>query len=70
MILLLGFAISNVAVTLSSSYAVIVASLVVGGICAGVMWPMIAAYGARLVPRDQQGRAITRPGHTRGAHER
>lgn len=59
MILLLGFAVSNIVVAISSSYAIIVASRVVGGICAGVMWPMIAAYGARLVPTDMQGRAIT-----------
>ncbi len=59
MILLLGFAISNIVVALSSSYEIIVASRVVGGICAGVMWPMIAAYGARLVPENMQGRAIT-----------
>ncbi|MEO6825752.1 MAG: MFS transporter [Microbacteriaceae bacterium] len=59
MILLLGFAVSNLVVGISSSYAVIVASRVVGGICAGVMWPMIAAYGTRLVPENMQGRAIT-----------
>ncbi|MEO7006257.1 MAG: MFS transporter [Terrimesophilobacter sp.] len=59
MILLLGFAVSNIVVAISSSYAIIVASRVVGGICAGVMWPMIAAYGARLVPQEMQGRAIT-----------
>lgn len=32
---------------------------IVGGICAGVMWPMIAAYGTRLVPEHMQGKAIT-----------
>ncbi len=59
MILLLGFAASNIVVAISSSYEIIVVSRVVGGVCAGVMWPMIAAYGARLVPEDMQGRAIT-----------
>ncbi len=57
--LLAGFAVSNVVVGLSSSYAVILAARVAGGICAGVMWPMIAAYGTRLVPPEQHGRAIT-----------
>ena len=57
--LLTGFAISNIAVALSSSYAVIVASRILGGICAGVMWPMIAAYGTRLVPENMHGKAIT-----------
>ena len=57
--LLIGFAASNLVVAISSSYAVIVAFRVVGGICAGVMWPMIAAYGTRLVPENMHGKAIT-----------
>lgn len=50
-ILLAGFAISNLVVAFSSSYSIIVACRILGGICAGVMWPMIAAYGTLLVPR-------------------
>ena len=57
--LLAGFAVSNIAVALSSSYAVVVACRILGGICAGVMWPMIAAYGTSLVPEDMHGKAIT-----------
>ena len=59
MVLLTGFAASNIAVGLSSSYAVIIVFRIVGGICAGVMWPMIAAYGMRLVPEQMHGKAIT-----------
>ena len=59
MVLLAGFAASNVVVAVSSSYAVIVAFRVLGGICAGVMWPMIAAYGTRLAPEHLHGKAIT-----------
>ncbi len=59
LVLLVGFAVSNVVVGFSSSYGVIVACRIIGGICAGVMWPMIAAYGTRLVPEDMHGRAIT-----------
>jgi len=59
MVLLIGFAASNIIVALTSSYAVIVACRIAGGICAGVMWPMIAAYGTRLVPENMQGKAIT-----------
>ncbi len=59
LILLIGFASSNLVVGLSSSYPVIVTARIVGGICAGVMWPMIAAYGTRLVPEDMHGKAIT-----------
>ena len=57
--LLIGFAASNIVVALASSYALIVASRILGGICAGVMWPMIAAYGTRLVPENMHGKAIT-----------
>ncbi len=59
LMLLLGFAASNIVVGLASSYAVIIAARIVGGICAGVMWPMIAAYGIRLAPEHMQGKAIT-----------
>ena len=59
MALLIGFAASNIVVAISSSYAVIIAARILGGICAGVMWPMIAAYGSRLVPENMQGKAIT-----------
>lgn len=57
--LLAGFAASNIVFALAPSYGIMVACRILGGICAGVMWPMIAAYGARLVPDDMQGRAIT-----------
>jgi len=57
--LLIGFAASNIVVAVSSSYSVIIACRILGGICAGVMWPMIAAYGTRLVSADMQGKAIT-----------
>lgn len=59
MALLIGFAISNIVVALASSYSVIVLCRILGGICAGVMWPMIAAYGTRLVPAHMHGKAIT-----------
>ncbi|SEK86816.1 Major Facilitator Superfamily protein [Colwellia chukchiensis] len=57
--LLVGFTVSNIVVGLSSWYQLIVVMRIVGGICAGIMWPMIAAYGAALVPKEQQGKAIT-----------
>lgn len=57
--LLAGFSVSNIIVGLTSSYPLIVAMRIVGGICAGVMWPMIAAYGTALVPAHMHGKAIT-----------
>ena len=59
LILLAGFALSNIVVGMSSSYYLIVAMRILGGICAGIMWPMIGAYGAALVTEELQGRAIT-----------
>lgn len=57
--LLAGFTVSNIVVGITSSYALIVAMRLLGGICAGIMWPMIAAYGTALVPENMHGRAIT-----------
>src|SRR5690554_5518120 len=57
--LLVGFTLSNLIVGFSSNYSLIVAMRVIGGICAGIMWPMIAAYGSALVAKEQQGKAIT-----------
>lgn len=59
MALLVGFAVSNFVVGVATSYPVIIAARIVGGVCAGVMWPMIAAYGTRLVPEHMHGKAIT-----------
>lgn len=59
MTLLIGFAVTNIAVALSSSYTFILACRILGGICAGVMWPMIAAYGTRLAPPHMHGKVIT-----------
>jgi predicted MFS family arabinose efflux permease len=58
LILLAGFAASNIVAGLVYDYTIIIAMRVIGGICAGVMWPMIAAYGMRLVDEDQHGKAI------------
>lgn len=59
LMLLTGFAASNILIGFSSSYYFIMAMRVIGGICAGIMWPMIAAYGVRLVSEERQGQAIT-----------
>ncbi len=59
LILLTGFTVSNLVVGITESYSRMVAMRIRGGSCAGIMWPMIAAYGTALVPPDQQGKAIT-----------
>lgn len=58
LILLAGFAVSNIVAGLILNYTVIIFLRIIGGICAGVMWPMIAAYGMRLVSEEQHGKAI------------
>ena len=58
LILLGGFAISNIIAGLVYDYTIIIVLRVIGGICAGVMWPMIAAYGMRLVGEENHGKAI------------
>lgn len=58
LILLGGFAISNIIAGLVHNYTIIIVLRVIGGICAGVMWPMIAAYGMRLVDEKHHGKAI------------
>lgn len=57
--LLAGFTVSNLVVGITSSYPLIITMRILGGICAGIMWPMIAAYGTALVPENMHGRAIT-----------
>lgn len=58
LILLGGFSVSNIVAGLLHDYSLIIILRVIGGICAGVMWPMIAAYGMRLVKEDHHGKAI------------
>ncbi|MDP2454766.1 MULTISPECIES: MFS transporter [unclassified Kaistella] len=58
LILLSGFSISNIVAGLLHDYSLIIILRVIGGICAGVMWPMIAAYGMRLVKENHHGKAI------------
>lgn len=56
--LLIGFALSNVLVGFASSYILAIVGRVIGGICAGVLWPMIAAYGMKLVDDEHKGLAV------------
>lgn len=58
LILLGGFALSNIIAGFLYDYSIIIILRIIGGICAGVMWPMIAAYGMRLVSAEQHGKAI------------
>ncbi|MFF0013916.1 MFS transporter [Streptomyces sp. NPDC005374] len=55
---LLGFAVSNAVVALSSSYALTFGARLVAGGMGGTLWAMLAGYAARMVPVERRGRAI------------
>lgn len=57
-ILLLVFVLSNLAIGLIKSYPIILACRVIGGAAAGLLWPMISAYGSRLVSEREAGKVI------------
>ncbi|MDN6627141.1 MAG: MFS transporter [Pisciglobus halotolerans] len=58
MLLLLGFAAANALIGVVSVYWLAVAARVLGGICAGALWPMISAYGMSLVSPSEYGKAV------------
>lgn len=55
---LLGFALSNAVVALSSSYALTFGARLVAGAMGGTLWAMLVGYAARMVPAERRGRAI------------
>ncbi|MFF4783137.1 MFS transporter [Streptomyces griseorubiginosus] len=55
---LLGFALSNAVVALSSSYALTFAARLVAGCAGGTLWAMLVGCAARMVPPEWRGRAI------------
>ncbi|MFF8730978.1 MFS transporter [Streptomyces sp. NPDC015171] len=55
---LLGFAVSDALVALSSSYPLTVAARLLAGATGGTLWAMLAGYAARMVPAGRRGRAI------------
>ncbi|MEV6809508.1 MFS transporter [Streptomyces sp. NPDC051132] len=55
---LLGFAVSDALVALSSSYPLTVAARLLAGVMGGTLWAMLAGYAARMVPAERRGRAI------------
>ncbi|MGI6242993.1 MAG: MFS transporter [Prevotella sp.] len=58
LLLLIGFAVCNIVSGLVHNYYLILALRFLGGISAGIMWPMIAAFGMRLVEPNHQGKAV------------
>lgn len=58
-ILIIGFAVSNIIVSFAPGFTVAILGRILGGICAGTLWPMITAYGMAFVEQRHQGRAVT-----------
>ncbi|CAH1203535.1 Purine efflux pump PbuE [Paenibacillus plantiphilus] len=55
---LFGFAIVNVVTAISSNFTLTIIARIFGGVLAGVMWPLMAGYAARLVTKENIGRAV------------
>ncbi|WP_082523781.1 MFS transporter [Ensifer sp. Root31] len=54
-----GFAVVNTVTALSTDYVVTMAARFLAGVFAGLLWALAAGYASRMVPPQQQGRAIT-----------
>ncbi|WP_128253726.1 MFS transporter [Falsirhodobacter deserti] len=53
-----GFAVANTLTAITDSYAVLLGARFIAGICAGLVWALLAGYASRMVPPHLQGRAI------------
>lgn len=53
-----GFAVVNTITAITGSFAIMLLARFFAGVCAGLLWAMIAGYAARMVPDQQKGRAI------------
>ena len=56
---LLGYAVCNVVTAVSAAYPLTVGARLLGGLCHGVFWGMLAGYAGRMVTADRVGRAVT-----------
>lgn len=53
-----GFAIANTVTAVTDSYTILLGARFIAGVCAGLVWALLAGYAARMVPPELQGRAI------------
>jgi predicted MFS family arabinose efflux permease len=53
-----GFAVVNTVTALSTNYDVTLVARFFAGVFAGLLWSLVVGYAARMVPQNQQGRAI------------
>ncbi|MBO1416650.1 MFS transporter [Streptomyces sp. FH025] len=53
-----GFAVANTVTAASTNYPLTLAARFLAGVAAGLAWALLAGYARRLVPVEQQGRAM------------
>ncbi|MFD4656636.1 MFS transporter [Kitasatospora sp. NPDC058444] len=53
-----GFVLANTVTAVSTSYPLTLAARFLAGVAAGLAWALLAGYARRLVPVEQQGRAM------------
>ncbi|MFJ2189645.1 MFS transporter [Kitasatospora sp. NPDC087861] len=53
-----GFAVANTVTAVSADYRLTLAARFLAGVAAGLAWALLAGYARRLVPPEQQGRAM------------
>ncbi|MFF7993667.1 MFS transporter [Kitasatospora xanthocidica] len=53
-----GFAVANTVTAVSGAYPLTMAARFLAGVAAGLAWALLAGYARRLVPVEQQGRAM------------
>ena len=57
-VVLIGFALSNLLTAVGPTYEIVIVSRIIGGLAHGLFWAVVGAYAAHLVPKEQLGRAI------------
>ncbi|WP_295381463.1 MFS transporter [uncultured Pseudacidovorax sp.] len=55
---LAGFVVANTVTAWSGSHALTLVARFLAGVCAGLLWALLAGHAARMVPAHQKGRAI------------
>ncbi|MDK6940681.1 MFS transporter [Aerococcus sp. UMB8487] len=55
----LGFGLGNLLTAISPYFWLVMGARLIGGVCAGLMWSMLAAYTLQMVPAAHAGRAVT-----------
>jgi len=53
-----GFAVANTLTAITDSYTVLLGARLIAGVCAGLVWALLAGYASRMVHPHLQGRAI------------